>query len=813
MAEDLRFSKKAATITHDSARGKVVRNADSFTRGSQLFSHQVLMTWAGMKMPLQMWLFTTLGLGGVLALIYLTTNQMHMVTMLGLSSIWNWVGLDPMKTANLTLASGRIDAITMHGLPYHPAVVEAWSTTKKVTLASTLAGFFICFPLTIWYVEFSRKRGSEILKERHERGAILVSRDELAENTAQFNAQKHAEECAMRKPAACPKKVRELPIRRRIQKDFHVPYRMATVPVPWRLEQSHAMLIGTTGSGKTTELKKLVKQARTRGHRAVIFDLTGTFVESFYDPERDVILNPMDQRCEAWSIFNDCDTYADFMSAANALIPTGHNAEDDFWQKAARMLFVEMCMKMLGLGVRTNGGLAHFLMQADLKALARQLEGTAAGPLVSPQAAKMAESIRATFTANANVMRFLPEPPKNEEGFSINRWMTQDVREGSILFITSTHTDLVLNRPLLTLWMDLAVNALFRMGRTRNLRTWFLLDEVHALHRLPAIEHGLQTARAVGGAFVLGMHSFDKLAETYGENGAVNLASLARTKLVLATADIETAKRCADYIGNREVRQVDEAYSYGYNNSRDASTLTPRKQIENLVMPDDITNLPSLHGFIKFPDGFPAARIKLTWEDYPMVAEGFKRTTAMRAAEYVPPPGQNADVGDGGREGDAPQNAPIPQAEPEAEGVRSEALLAAERMRSEVEEKGQSTVDRLTGEIIHAGPKSGMAMPSYTAGSPQRSVEGFESASDMVRRSQGSRDLASGIGRTNDTQADKEAARTAGSKGADLANREDRQESQTAREERLGFGAEERDHKHHHHHAEADISDDMDMGR
>jgi hypothetical protein len=53
------------------------------------------------------------------------------------------------------------------------------------------------------------------------------------------------------------------------------------------------------------------------------------------------------------------------------------------------------------------------------------------------------------------------------------------------------------------------------------------------------------------------------------------------------------------------------------------ATLTPRKQIEPLVIPDDIMNLPSLHGFVKFPDGFPAARIRIEWEHYPTVAEGF----------------------------------------------------------------------------------------------------------------------------------------------------------------------------------------------
>jgi hypothetical protein len=124
---------------------------------------------------------------------------------------------------------------------------------------------------------------------------------------------------------------------------------------------------------------------------------------------------------------------------------------------------------------------------------------------------------------------------------------------------------------------------------------------------------------------VLGLHSFDKLVQVYGEENARNLSSLARTKLILAAADLDTAEQGARYIGNREIRQMDEGYSYGYNNTRDASTLTPRKQVEPLVIPDDIMDLPSLHGFVKFPDGFPAARIRLEWEHYPTVAEGFIR--------------------------------------------------------------------------------------------------------------------------------------------------------------------------------------------
>src|SRR3546814_17513237 len=89
-----------------------------------------------------------------------------------------------------------------------------------------------------------------------------------------------------------------------------------------------------------------------------------------------------------------------------------------------------------------------------------------------------------------------------------------------------------MNRALLTLWMDLAINRLMTLPRTRSLRTWFMFDELGALHRLPAIENGLQTGRAFGGAMVLGIHSFEKLVEVYGEQGARNPASLARTKQI-----------------------------------------------------------------------------------------------------------------------------------------------------------------------------------------------------------------------------------------------------------------------------------------
>uniref|UniRef100_UPI0028BE1D35 type IV secretion system DNA-binding domain-containing protein n=1 Tax=Sphingobium sp. TaxID=1912891 RepID=UPI0028BE1D35 len=620
--KDIRSNGQNIPLTHHSARGRVQRNSGNFTRGSQLLTHEMLMWFSGVKLPFIIWFFVFIAAWFTIMSIRLDEHGFQLICMKLYSALWNWVGLDPTKRVNVTLPNGEMLRTIMPMVPAIPAVKTAWAIAMRGLLGSFFISLFIVMPLSVWFVDISRRRGKSILQERHERGAMLVDVDLLRGEINQHNLKKYEEDVAALCAGLSPAQVLRLPFAERKGRGIHHPYSLAGVPYPHRMEQSHTMLIGTTGSGKTTELRSLVSQMRARADSAVIFDLTGAYVEAFYDPERDTILNPMDARCPAWSIFNDCATHSEFTAAAAALIPSDGGSSEPFWALAARTLFIEMCMRLIERGQATNLALAENLMTADLKRVHRFLTNTIADPLTAPEAARMAESIRAVFNTNAQVLRFLPE---EGEAFSIRQWMTQEKRPGSILFITSNYVDLPMNKALLTLWMDLAINTLMTMPRTRNLRTWFMFDELGALHRLPAIENGLQTARAFGGAMILGIHSFEKLVEVYGEQGARNLASLARTKLILATADLDTAEQCARYIGNREVRQMDEAYSYGYNQTRDASTLTPRKQVEPLVIADDITNLPSMHGFVKFPDGFPAARILLQWKDYPQVAQGFVR--------------------------------------------------------------------------------------------------------------------------------------------------------------------------------------------
>ena len=135
MREDIRYNQQAITLTHASARGKVKRNAGNFTRGSQLFHHEILMTWAGIRIPLYTWIGTTVLLLFVLGYFTFKNHEIHLVLMKLLSSVWGWMSLDPMKAINLTLPSGQVVQGTMSMVPYHPAVEAAWSRAIQVTVS------------------------------------------------------------------------------------------------------------------------------------------------------------------------------------------------------------------------------------------------------------------------------------------------------------------------------------------------------------------------------------------------------------------------------------------------------------------------------------------------------------------------------------------------------------------------------------------------------------------------------------------------------------------------------------------------------
>ena len=416
------------------------------------------------------------------------------------------------------------------------------------------------------------------------------------------------------------------------------PCTIADVPFPDRAETRHTIVSGTTGSGKTVLISDLVAQIRDRGERCILYDKMGSYTRAFFDPGRDVLLNPLDARSPRWSPFHEARSLRDFDTMAAALIPQQKDTVDPFWVTAARQLFANGAGVLREKGVTENRVLVDHLLKTELTALAQAMEGTVAQSIVDPENPKTALSVRAMLTAHLGALEVL-----SDEGtpFSIRDWISDENR-GGFLFLTSRADQHASLRGLISTWLEIAVNALLSLDQDDGRRVWIVLDELPTLHQVPSLQPGLAESRQFGGCFVLGIQVISALRDLYGRNGAETISGLCGTRAVLSAPDEDTARWSAACLGRAEVEEVAEGFSYGANTIRDGVSLTPRRELRPLALASEIMQLPALHGYLRFPGPLPAARIELEYVAREKAAERFvprrdapgrgRRTTRSTAA-------------------------------------------------------------------------------------------------------------------------------------------------------------------------------------
>jgi hypothetical protein len=112
-------------------------------------------------------------------------------------------------------------------------------------------------------------------------------------------------------------------------------------------------------------------------------------------------------------VFDECRDEAEFTAAAEALVPHDGGASEQFWVLAARLLFVEMCLKLRARGMASNEDLARELVTADLAQVHKLMRGTIADPLTAPEAARMAKGNAAQAVQNEQSLQ--KEPPERDK--------------------------------------------------------------------------------------------------------------------------------------------------------------------------------------------------------------------------------------------------------------------------------------------------------------------------------------------------------------------------------------------------------------
>ncbi len=390
-------------------------------------------------------------------------------------------------------------------------------------------------------------------------------------------------------------------------------------------EQSHTMILGSTGAGKTKIIQHLVFQLHKRQQKAIIVDVKGDYIEHFYRPERgDIILNPLDVRGRNWSIFKETNPLKGFSTIAKSLLPK-ESKNDPIWIDAARGVFAELA----NLYTTENLSMAEFadkILKNDIATLTKLLEKTAASKIINSDIEKAALSVLMVLST---YLRPLKLYQKSENCFSITDWVN-DQTQNNFLFISSRADVKEDINPLITAQVDIAINAIRSLSEMSNIpKQWFILDEIPYFEQsIPSLKDGLAMTRSYGGCFVLGSQDMSSLSKIYSENTARAIANNCKTKVYMNIAGKETAEYCSQSLGEGEIEEWHEGLSYGAHEMRDGIQVNRQKVIRRVVLPSELMMLKTGEGFISFA-GFEPAKFKFADCSFKKIADGYLENTEL----------------------------------------------------------------------------------------------------------------------------------------------------------------------------------------
>lgn len=398
---------------------------------------------------------------------------------------------------------------------------------------------------------------------------------------------------------------------------------IAGLPMPVNFEVRHTFVHGTIGSGKSVLIKQLLDQIRARGDRVIIYDKGCDYIRTYYQEGKDIILNPLDDRTASWHLWDECRDFADYDSMAAALMPMPGGGSDPFWINAARTIFAASARQMQPQSDRSITKLLKTLLTADLATMGQFLRGTEAETLVSEKIEKMAISIKSVLITCLKSLKYVKD---EEHAFSIRNWVMDD-KASNWLFVSSLADRHETLKPLITLWLDIAINALMSLPPSQDRRIWIILDELPTLNKLPYLINALAEARKFGGCLVAGVQSIAQLRDTYGFNGAEGISGLCNSKWFFRSPSFDTAQWVSRELGNAEVEEVREGISYSESAMRSGISIAKHQVNHQIVSPSEIMCLNDLEAYVRLPAGLPITKATLAFKERGPIAESFAPRT------------------------------------------------------------------------------------------------------------------------------------------------------------------------------------------
>ncbi|MFN7097203.1 MAG: type IV secretion system DNA-binding domain-containing protein, partial [Gammaproteobacteria bacterium] len=300
----------------------------SVTRGGQTFLHSLRMINQILRMVL-------LSSGVIFILTAISWFMTH-TTSYDRYLYRGWLfakslyAINPHSTQKIKEQNGELVKVYNYAILNSPSVQAKSAEVHHIMITSLWIGLGTTIPFAMATLIWFSRRGKQIEETELVKGTYVSTADELNK--------------LIRKTGEIGDLV------------------FADIQLYRGAEQQHFLVHGTTGTGKSFLIGKMLTQIRARGNKAIVYDKHGTFIQTFYNPETDIILNPMDARCAPWDIWAECRDESDFDSMATALMPMPPSqSADPFWINAARTIFASLAFRMKNKPERSTKNLLSHL--------------------------------------------------------------------------------------------------------------------------------------------------------------------------------------------------------------------------------------------------------------------------------------------------------------------------------------------------------------------------------------------------------------------------------------------------------------------